>query len=529
MFIKFVGRIAFVAAVLVFACAAPARAEWWEAESAHFVVKSEASEVATRRYAFELEQFDRVLRLLQGMPTDGEVVGRSNKPTIYRYGRAVDVARIYGEPGSAVAGFFIPRAGASVGFAPTKNDRITSRRSASMVGDERFELDPRSVLFHEYTHYFMMQHFPGAYPRWYVEGFAELMATTRIDDDRFHVGDPPQYRAYQIFRMQDFPLEEMLDPDHRLTHEDAMQHYATGWLFTHYMSFDPGRRERLVGYLREIARGENGLDSAKREFGDLQAIEADLRKYKRGPFPGFDISGQGVEPKIAMRRLTNSEEDSIRSEMRLARGPIDEGDARDLVSDLTAAAASSGNAVHVLGLLGQAQIAAKQYADAEDTGARIVAADPDDETGWLVRSGAAIGLAKGNPAKGAAAREFATRAAQLDRSDPRPLIDYYLSYVRTGEPPTEIAVTALETAYAHAGSDSDYRLLVTYQSLLDNKLDLARQVLMPIAFNGHRTVEPKSENDPTPQRILALINSGNRDDALAMASRMISKDEFDKN
>ena len=52
---------------------------------------------------------------------------------------------------------------------------------------------------------------------------------------------------------------------------------------------------------------------------------------------------------------------------------------------------------------------------------------------------------------------------------------------------------------------------------------------MPIAFNGHRTVEPKSENDPTPQRILALIDSGNRDDALAMASRMISKDEFDKN
>ncbi len=126
MFVKFVGWIAFVAAGLVFACAAPVHAEWWEAESAHFVVKSEASEVDTRRYALELEQFDRVLRLLQGMPTDSEDVGRTNKPTIYRYGRSVDIARIYGAPESTVAGFFIPRAGDSVGFAPTRNDRITS-------------------------------------------------------------------------------------------------------------------------------------------------------------------------------------------------------------------------------------------------------------------------------------------------------------------------------------------------------------------------------------------------------------------
>ncbi len=54
-------------------------------------------------------------------------------------------------------------------------------------------------------------------------------------------------------------------------------------------------------------------------------------------------------------------------------------------------------------------------------------------------------------------------------------------------------------------------------------------MLTPIAFRGHRTAEPESENDPTLQRILAFIDSGNRDDALAMASRMIGEDEFDRN
>ena len=131
------------------------------------------------------------------------------------------------------------------------------------------------------------------------------------------------------------------------------------------------------------------------------------------------------------------------------------------------------------------------------------------------------------------ARDFAHSeleplAAKLDRDDPKPLIVYYRSYVVSGESPTEMAATALETAYPYAGSDSSYRLLVTHSLLTENKLPLARQVLMPVAFRGHRTAEPKDADDPTLDRIMRLIDSGKRDEALAMTTKMIGDDTFDE-
>lgn len=508
--------------------ATPASAEWYEAQTAHFVVKTRASEAEAREYALELERFDRALRLLQGMSTEDEDIGRANKPTVYRFGYAEDIALMLGSSRSGVAGFFIPRAGASVGFAPTKSDKIETK-SASMREDSRTQMDPRTVLFHEYTHYFMMQHFPGAYPRWYVEGFAELMATMRINPDgSYHLGDPPQHRAVQIFQLRDFPLEQMLDPNYKLTGLDALQHYATGWLFAHYLSFEPQRLEKLRAYLKAIGKGEDGLVAARREFGDLKAIQAELRKYKKGPFPGLDISAGAMQPKVAVRALSASEEAAIRSEMRLARGALGLEDARDILADVTRSLKDKPEDPHLLGLLGQAQLEARQFDAAETTGARLVQIDKGNQTAWLVRSAAALGKATDDPAFAEVAREHATAAAKLDREDPRPLILYYLSYVRGKEQPSETAITALETAFKNAGSDSTYRLLVAHQMLLDNRLDTAQHVLMPIAFRGHKTAEPKDEDDPTLSRVLALIAKGDRDGAVAMTGKMIADEEAEE-
>ena len=247
--------LAFVA--FAFSLSAPAHAEWWEAETAHFVVKVRGSESEAREYALEMEKFDAALRTLQGMETGVAEHSRANKPVIYRFGRPRHMARLLDLPGSGVAGFFISRAGNSVAFAPTRTERNKSAKTSVHIRqDPRTRLDPRSILLHEYTHYFMMQHFPGAYPRWYVEGFAETLATMRIEEDgSYYVGDPPQYRAYQVFQLPDFPLDEMLDDEHELTGLDSLQHYATGWLLTHYMSFDSDRRMKLRSYLTAIADG----------------------------------------------------------------------------------------------------------------------------------------------------------------------------------------------------------------------------------------------------------------------------------
>src|SRR3546814_7921340 len=61
---------------------------------------------------------------------------------------------------------------------------------------------------------------------------------------------------------------------------------------------------------------------------------SDLRRYKRGPFLGYDVKpGHYVEPKVAMRRLTAAEEALIRDHMRSQRG-VDRREARDVASDM---------------------------------------------------------------------------------------------------------------------------------------------------------------------------------------------------
>src|SRR5690606_17382921 len=111
---------------------------------------------------------------------------------IFRFGDPSDIAHIAGYPGSGIAGFYIPRAGNSVAFVPAREDRAAGSIARR---NERTALDGMSVLKHEYAHHFMMQYFPGAYPGWYVEGYAETVATIRfLDNGSFHIGDPPQYR-----------------------------------------------------------------------------------------------------------------------------------------------------------------------------------------------------------------------------------------------------------------------------------------------------------------------------------------------
>ena len=505
--------------------ATPAHADWYEAETANFIVKSRASEEDARAYALELARFDEVLRALQGMDDSEFGKSRANKVTVYRFGRPDDIAALLGSRRSGVAGFFISRAGASVGFAPTKG-RQEQVKSAHRTRSD-VELDPVRVLFHEYTHYFMMQNFPGAYPRWYVEGYAELMATTRIEEDgAYHVGDPPQYRAYQIFQMRDFPLEEMLDQDYELQGSDALQHYATGWLLTHYLSFNADGFTALRTYLKALAGGENSLEAARKYLGDLDALETQLSKYKKGPFPGINVKHDGNPIEVRMRKLSAAEEDAMSVEMELARG-AGVKKAEGLIRDLEKLIARHGPDADLLELLAAAQLSAEQYEAADKTGEQLIGVEPENSLGWLARTYAAIGRIKEDEGMAEAARKFATKASALDREDPRPLLAYYMTYVRSGDAVPETAAVALETAYPYAGTDVGYRILLARQLLVENQLPTAKMVLMPVAFRGHKTAEPEDESDPTLSRVLKLVDSGDRDGALAMVDRMLKDEEDD--
>src|SRR3546814_2033139 len=181
----------------------------------------------------------------------------------------------------------------------------------------------------------MLSNFSTAYPQWYTEGFAELYSTIRfMDDGSFHVGDVPQARGMGLDYLPDIPLDRLFDTKATLSGMQQYPSYTVVWLLSHYLNFAPDRQRQLVAYLKALNGGEDSLTAAKRIFGDLDALQKEVRRYKRGPFLGYDVKpGHYVEPKVAMRRLTAAEEALIRDHMRSQRG-VDRREARDVASDM---------------------------------------------------------------------------------------------------------------------------------------------------------------------------------------------------
>ena len=130
-------RLAF-AAIAAFVLAMPAQAaDWWAAETDHFIVKSQDSEAETRQFAEDLERFDAAMRFLQNLPKTAEA-SPSTKLTVYRFGTDADIARMLGDADSGVAGFFIPHAGNSVAYVPALK-RINTQIKTRTNKEERLD------------------------------------------------------------------------------------------------------------------------------------------------------------------------------------------------------------------------------------------------------------------------------------------------------------------------------------------------------------------------------------------------------
>ena len=157
--------VALLGSALLFAT--PASAEWWEAKTDHFIVYSESSAKDAKDFADKMERLDSALRSLQSIKFS-PIVSDSHRLTVFRSGDTRDISQLAsgGRGGSGVAGFYIPRLGGSVSFTPSKNDKMDTGAFVTQRRDARTELDPTRVLFHEYTHHFMFQHFSAAYPSW---------------------------------------------------------------------------------------------------------------------------------------------------------------------------------------------------------------------------------------------------------------------------------------------------------------------------------------------------------------------------
>ncbi|WP_418297008.1 tetratricopeptide repeat protein [Microbulbifer sp. SA54] len=173
------------------------------------------------------------------------------------------------------------------------------------------------VMFHEYIHHLMRSRSGMTYPMWYAEGFAELLASATLTDDRISLGLVPEWRR-PVFDGRAFrgPLAvpELLDPDV----ENDRSHYwnsfyASAWLFTHYLqlgdlSDNPSYREQNQNYLLALHSGAAPIAAFEQHFGlSAEDMESELKKYRRGRIRGASFASPPYDKPIAHRKIPDYE------------------------------------------------------------------------------------------------------------------------------------------------------------------------------------------------------------------------------
>lgn len=502
-----------------------ASAEWWEAKTDHFIVYSESSAADAKEFAEKMERVDISLRSLQNIEFS-PIKSDSQRLTVFRAGDTRDVGRLAGS--GSVAGFYIPRLGGSVSFTPAKNEK---RGTGELLGargrSSKTDLDPQSVMFHEYTHHFMFQHFSAAYPSWYVEGFAETAATMVLNEDgSFHLGNPPQYRSEALFgNYINVPVERLLASRNKPTGEDFYAYYSVGWLLNHYLTFEPSRKGQLKQYLRAINAGTAPADAARAAFGDLDKLNRELIKYKSGRLPGVDVRPANYSPpQVTMRRLAADEEAVMDVVMRSKRG-VDKKLAPGVARDAQQIAQRLPGSFAAQLALAEAELDwsdfdAARLPAAEAAVDRALAINPNSIDAQIIKGRIYFERGRTDKAKMATARTWFSKAFENDSDHPTPLYYNYLTYHYEGVAPPESAVIGLEKAYDMALFDPEVRLVLARQLLAERKGQLARSILMPYAIAPHESKNAKKMRD-----VVDLIEANKVDEAYKKLSADMAEAE----
>ncbi|OBV11418.1 Peptidase_MA_2 domain-containing protein [Erythrobacter dokdonensis DSW-74] len=458
--------------------ALPAQAEWYEASTDHFVIYARDSDRDIIRFAESLERYHSAMAFLTQRKI--EKPSPSNRVTIYVVGSERDIQKLMGGDNRFVAGFYIPRAGGSVAFV---------QEIQNQKGYPHFST---IVLLHEYAHHFLISSSRMPMPRWMNEGAAEFFAATTFNDDgSLYVGQVAQHRSSELAFAEPVPLRELFDPElyekQKGSGYDAF--YGKSWLTYHYLTFSSERAGQLSQYQRNLLEGMAPLAAAETAFGDLDALEKELRSYKNKRLNvailGADKLSTGSP--VQLRRLTEGEAEIMPLRIRSKRG-VDEAQAADILTGARAVAARFPDDAAVLAALAEAEYDAGNDAEAIAAADKALALDPRQVNAYVQK-----GFALFRQAKDADDREAAFAAAMrpfealnaIEPEHPLPLYYYYRSFAERGIKPPKDVRAALSYAAQLAPFDQQYQIDTGMMIIAEGENARARQFLAPLAADPH--------------------------------------------
>ena len=147
----FKSAIKMISAVSVLALSAPAMAEWKVATSEHFEMYSQEKESEVVDFVAKLERFNMLLTYFSGVAQ--ERPGRRLK--VYWVRNANQVQEIIRAINSGVQGYYV--SATPYGAIAVVPGETKARGSRHAGADKQEGIDPEEVIFHEYSHHFMLQ------------------------------------------------------------------------------------------------------------------------------------------------------------------------------------------------------------------------------------------------------------------------------------------------------------------------------------------------------------------------------------
>jgi tetratricopeptide (TPR) repeat protein len=458
--------------------AAPAQAAWRQASSDNFIVYSDGSETELVNFTQRVERFDRVLRIMTGLQQPPAPV----KVRIY----LVDSDTVVREMDQAhrpnTAGFYASRVSGGIAVV----DREKPRNEFGMDGD--------TVLFHEYSHHYMAQYFPAAYPIWYQEGFAEYFASTRFNKDAgVDIGKVEMSRLPSLYGEAWLSTQQLMTTTlDELPQRDWSQFYAQGWLLTHYLFSTAARHDQFQQYLRLRTQGAPHEEALQKAFNLTDAqLGAELHKYfDKGKVVIKRLTSTALkqDPKVTVRVLGQPESECLLLNARVELG-VSEADAKKLLEQVRAKAQHFAGDPYTQVMQGEAEARYGDAARARDILQAGIAASPDNRTALLDL--AELELQSEQPdhdarlAADRRARSLAAKANRLDPNDPQALYLFYLSFAHEEQGPSQNAIDALAQAYNNLPQFPPLALTQARQDLRDGHSDRAVAELKPIAYSPH--------------------------------------------
>jgi Protein of unknown function (DUF1570) len=462
-----------------------ALADWRKAESANFIVYSDGSERGLRDYTIELERIDQLMRAYFGLPQT-----RATRPlSVYLVSDRQALRTV--EPA-------LPPSSAGVYSANFRDMRAIAVRAS---GEE--------IVRHEYGHHFMFSNFPGAYPAWFREGFAEFfMTATGSGAGQATVGRSSLMRIQTLNSLRWLPMDQVLTGRFSQRERTARAaFYAQAWLLTHWILTDPDRRRRMDAYLSETGRGVSTEAALQAHFGlTTEQLGETLRAYfHAGPrYAEMDLTAV-PPPTVTITDMPASADDLLLLDLNARNGATPEAGAGLLARIRSAAQLRPGDRFAQTALA-RAEVFWGDPQAAEAILAPLLAAAADDVDLLLLM--ADVRLTQGERFQDPAARErtlaearvFLERARQADPDDHR--VYQSLAHSRRFLPgyPGEQDVELWRRAVAIAPQVASNRPIAAEALLKHGHVDEARRVIQPIANDPHG-----GEISPRVQRILDAI------------------------